>query len=80
MPRRIIIDRARLDAMLALPGGEAEIIQRFPLDRIALCLSQTHRAEVRHQAIFNPLTIHFILFSRVASKGEALLEAGEMAW
>jgi hypothetical protein len=31
MPRRTIIDRARLDAMLALPHGEAEIIRHFTL-------------------------------------------------
>ncbi len=31
MPRRAIIDRARLDAMLALPDGEAEVIRHYTL-------------------------------------------------
>jgi len=31
MPRRAIIDRARLDAMLALPEGEAEVIRHYTL-------------------------------------------------
>lgn len=31
MPRRAIIDRARLDAMLALPDGEAEVIRYYTL-------------------------------------------------
>lgn len=31
MPRRAIIDRARLDAMLALPEGEAEVVRHYTL-------------------------------------------------
>ena len=27
MPRRAIIDRARLDALLALPDGEADVVR-----------------------------------------------------
>ncbi len=31
MPRRAIIDRAWLDALLALPDGEAEVIRHYTL-------------------------------------------------
>lgn len=31
MPRRIVINRSRLDAMLALPTSEAEIIRHYTL-------------------------------------------------
>ncbi len=71
MPRRAVIDRARLDAMLALPDGEAEIVRHDTLTTEELAhVARRRRAHNRFGFALQLCALRFP--GRVIHPGEAV--------
>jgi TnpA family transposase len=73
MPRRAIIDRARLDALLALPDGEADVVRHYTLTAEELAhVARRRRPHNRFGFALQPCALRYP--GRVIRPGETVPE------